>query len=269
MLVQNKSNNSAASIVLRIASGDRTAEKELVDTYYRGLFFILSRQTKNTPLAEDLVQDTFIIVIQKARRNEIKNPEKIKAFIRQTGINLLIDSTRKEKRRATYTDEDIDVHAPANEAGISKLLHSSKLLSVTTQLIGELKTSRDKDILRYYFIYDKQKSEICQALDLTPEHFDKVLFRARHRLKQLIQHKLNQVSDKQGHPSNSSLLTFVALLSFYFSNHPVNSTSIIFSTKVRESVNSYHLSNETLETDSRYLLVLIKSKSLTSMRRGV
>ena len=269
MLVKNEKDNSAASIVQRIASGDKSAERELVDTYYRGLFFILNRQVKSSALAEDLAQDTFLIVIQKARRNEIKHADKIKAFIRQTGINLLIGSIRKEKRRATFTEEDIDFNAPVDDIEISKSIHSTKLLSITTQLINELKTPRDRDILRHFFLYDKQKDEICRELDLTPEHFDRVLFRARQRLKQLIQHKLCGRQDSGHSEPISRLLTVATFLCFSIPNSSYKPATTILAEVMRESYAMEHSSNETLNTNSRYLLMIQKSTSLTSMRGSV
>lgn len=269
MLVDNENQNSANSIIERIASGDKTAEKELVSNYYRGLFFILNRQTKNASLAEDLTQETFIVVIQKARNNEIKHPEKIKTYIRQTGINLLIASVRKEKRRATFTGEDIEIHAPTNDIEISRSLHSNNILSLTTQLIDELKTPRDKEILRQFFIYDKLKDEICNELDLSPVHFDKVLFRARQRLKQLIQHKLNPQEETNNSDTVSRLLMVGILFCLDIPSSSVEPTTIFFYQIVREPQHTYHSQDITLETNSRYLLVFQESKSFTSMRRSV
>jgi len=41
-----------------------------------------------------------------------------------------------------------------------------------------------------YYAKEEEKSSICDRLELTSAHFDRVLFRARSRLKQLIDFKL-------------------------------------------------------------------------------
>jgi DNA-directed RNA polymerase specialized sigma24 family protein len=138
---RDKEISQAESIVQRIATGDKLAEQELVSTYYRGLIFILNRQT----LSEDLIQDTFILVIQKARDNGITNPAALSAFIRQIGINLLIGHKRKVTQRDSHGEDNIEIHAPTDNMEISRALHSDKLLQITSQLLNELKTPRDKE----------------------------------------------------------------------------------------------------------------------------
>ena len=206
---QNTQVEQAELLLKRIAEGDRQAEQILVDTYYRGLYFILNRQTQNHSLSEDLVQDTFIIVLQKARDNLIQNPAALAAFIRQTGVNLLIGHIRKETRRDTQGVEEIDFHSPCDGLDLSRALHSDQLLQLTAQMFEELTTQRDRDLLRCYYVYDQSKAQICQQLALSPEHFDRVLFRARQRLKRLIEDKLNIVPKPQA--ANIATLLAVAL----------------------------------------------------------
>lgn len=243
--------SQAESIVSRISLGDKLAEQELVSTYYRGLTFILNKQTQNQALSQDLAQDTFIVVIQKARDNAITNPAALSAFIRQIGINLLIGYKRKETRRNTHGVDNIEIHAPTDNMEISQALHSDKLLQITTQLLNELKTPRDKEILQSYFIYDKNKQQICQDLDLSAEHFDRVLFRARQRLKQLIQHKLG---DPQNKSANVSTLLSIGILLGVFTQQPNNLLNEnIFINPLRDNSVEQHLPIETPTTSSRYI----------------
>ena len=53
-----------------------------------------------------------------------------------------------------------------------------------------MKVERDRDILVSYYAKEEEKGSICERLDLTPANFDRVLFRARSRLKQLIDFKM-------------------------------------------------------------------------------
>ena len=45
---------------------------------------------------------------------------------------------------------------------------------------------RDREILRRYYLSDDDKQRICQDLQLTSAHFDRVLFRAKQRMRELI-----------------------------------------------------------------------------------
>jgi RNA polymerase sigma factor (sigma-70 family) len=241
----------AESIVSRIQQGDKNAEQQLVATYYRGIYFILNRQTKNPSLSEDLAQDTFILVIQKAREGIINNPAAINAFIRQIAVNLLIAYIRKESRRDTHSVEDIEIHAPTDQLEISRAIHSEKTLALVEQLINELPTDRDRNILRSYFVYDLSKQQICENLDLSLEHFDRVLFRARQRLKQLISHKFPSNSSSNGQNTINTLLSVILLIGII---EATQTTSLnLFAAVVREKQCIRHLAYETPEPSSRFI----------------
>jgi len=177
-------------LVIRIGSGDASAETELVNKYWKSLYFILNRRCNDSQLASDIAQDAFIVVISKARNGEIKMPDAIAGFIRQTGVNLLIAHFRKETRRATDTHGEVSFEIPDDKNNVERAVESRDSIKLVQQLIGEMTVDRDKDLLISYYAKEEEKSSICERLELTPAHFDRVLFRARSRLKQLIDFKL-------------------------------------------------------------------------------
>lgn len=220
------------TLLSRIAGGDRNAETELVNTYYRGLLLIINRRANNLSLSEDIVHETLIVVIKKARDNAIQNPHALPSFIRQTGINLLIGHYRKESRRDTHYVDDIDAHPSEEDADVIDALHSEQSMKLTVQLIEELNVERDRVILRDAYVYGKSKEQICNELTLPPEHYDRVLFRARQRLKQLIQHRFTPGAFKG--ISLIGIFLFSALLMF-------NVEKDNYAAKeVRDSVNKQH-----------------------------
>lgn len=188
---QAAQDDSGALMVTRIGEGDALAESALVNKYYKSLHFILMRRCNNDEqLAADIAQDAFIVVINKAREKKINSPEAIAAFIRQTGVNLMIAHFRKETRRATDTHGEVNFEVPDITSNVSRAVESNQTLDLVQQLIEEMKVERDRDILLSYYAKEEEKSSICTRLELTPAHFDRVLFRARSRLKQLIDFKI-------------------------------------------------------------------------------
>ncbi len=188
---QAAQDDSGALMVTRIGEGDALAESALVNKYYKSLHFILMRRCNNDEqLAADIAQDAFIVVINKAREKKINSPEAIAAFIRQTGVNLMIAHFRKETRRATDTYGEVSIEVPDITTNVSRAVESNQTLGLVQQLIEEMKVERDRDILLSYYAKEEEKSSICNRLELTPAHFDRVLFRARSRLKQLIDFKI-------------------------------------------------------------------------------
>ncbi|MCO7224948.1 RNA polymerase sigma factor [Pleionea sp. CnH1-48] len=234
-------------LIQRIRSGERQAEQELVTHYWQGLYFILNRRAQDPELARDIVQDAFIVVLEKARNDQIKNPAALSAFIREVGVNLLIAHYRKEKRRATDTDPDIDIRPPESSSLLNHSLHNEKLLEIVQQLMDEMKVERDREILRRYFISEQTKKEICEALDLTPAQFDRILHRARSRLKQLILFKLSGSKD----PDNTTDLLSIVLLTslsvpfMYQAESSITTNQLsFFAPQVREPQTLSHLYNQ-------------------------
>ena len=55
------------------------------------------------------------------------------------------------------------------------------------RILLELRTPRDREILTRFYLQDQDKDVICRDLSLDADQFDKVLHRARGRLKELIE----------------------------------------------------------------------------------
>jgi RNA polymerase sigma-70 factor (ECF subfamily) len=55
-----------------------------------------------------------------------------------------------------------------------------------TGVLRQLSISRDREILRRYYLSDDDKEVICRDLGLSPGHFDRVLYRAKQRMRELI-----------------------------------------------------------------------------------
>ena len=209
------------SLLEKIKLGDKQAEQALVNKYYRTLQLILTQRSSDPELAADLTQEAFIVVLNKARKGEINDPSAIGAFIRNVGVNLLIANYRKETRHKTDTSEDIDIQVTDSSQQVDDKLNREEVGELVMQMVKELPTDRDRDLLLRYFVYGHEKREVCDALELSNAHFDRVLHRARSRLKQILQHKYNvEVSNL----SISHLLTLSLLAlpttAFHGLEHP-------------------------------------------------
>ncbi len=227
---------SPESLVNRIIKGDSLAENQLVERYWKSLIYIVGRRTNDADLTQDIAQDTFLVVISKVRNGQLENPSAIGAFIRNIGINLVIAHYRKEARRKTESDENIDIQFPDKTPSIQQAFGDKKLLEIVTQVMAEMPNQRDKDLMYRFFVYGQSKKQICDEFDLTPAHFDRVLHRARTRLKQLILLKTNGNQDMV---AISSLLSVTLLIGL----SQLSDGGNLFGGSVRDIQHSAHLHN--------------------------
>lgn len=176
-----------AELVQSILDGDRQAEDAMVARYSRGVRFLLLGLTNDASRADDLHQETFRLVVEKVRAGELREPSSLPAFIRQLARNLFIAEYRKKAKSPASQSADDDVAGPPDPtpSPLTHLLHKERAGIVRT-LLAELKPERDRDILFRFFIAEQGKEEICADYGLTSLHFNRVLHRARQRLKDLL-----------------------------------------------------------------------------------
>ncbi len=171
----------------RIGAGDPAAEAELVETFSRGVVYLLRRMTGDPDLADDLHQETFRVVLERLRDSSLKEPEKLAAFIRSTARNLFIGDYRKKSRRDTHGDpERVEREADARPGQLGLVLREERARAVR-KTIADLRNDRDRQILFRFYIAEEDKETICAHLGLSSLHFNRVLFRARQRFKQVFE----------------------------------------------------------------------------------
>ena len=175
----------ARELVGRIGIGDGIAESELIERYVHSIKLILLKRTGSIQLANDLCQDTFIITLRKLRAGGLRKPQSLSAFIRQTAVNICIDHFRKEKRYVQQDDGTISRHQ-SHRDNKARRIDCQATRAVLETVLNQLVMSRDREILRRFYLADEDKARICSDLDLSSTHFDRVLYRAKHRMRELI-----------------------------------------------------------------------------------
>lgn len=190
----------ATDLVRRIAAGDAAAEAALVERYSRGLLYLLRRQGVSPELADDLHQETFRIVIERLRKRELDDPAGLAGFLRGTARNLVIAEHRKAARRKTDADPEGLEQAVNPAPGQLQTVLLDEEADIVRRLIRELPTARDQQLLMRFYVAEEEKESICSDLGLDSLHFNRVLFRARGRFKEL----LERFQERQGPAARAS-----------------------------------------------------------------
>lgn len=184
-----------AELARRIGAGNRAAEAELVKRYGSGLECLLRNRVREPTLAADLCHEALMIVIERLRSRSLDEPEKLVAFLRQTAINLAMGEARTHYRRNTHADSE-GIEALADRAPlIADRVDQDKLAQAVRDLLSELNQPRDRQILRRFYLTEESKASLCRQLDVSPEHFDRVLYRARQRFRRILESRCGDYLD--------------------------------------------------------------------------
>ncbi len=175
----------SADLVTRIGRGDREAEAQMVERYGRALLYLLKRRTGDHDLALDLRQETFRITIEKLRAEPIEEPGRLTAFLRGVAVNLVLGD-HVTTRRATTADSDVVESTPDVATSPFDRVSGEQVERAVRALLRELKTERDREILTRLYIDDEDKESICASLGVDSVHFNRVLFRAKQRFREIV-----------------------------------------------------------------------------------
>src|SRR6185295_10781050 len=99
-----------AALLAAIRAGDPRAEERLFTRFGRPVALLLDRHTRGRDEQEDLFQDTFRLLLEKLRRGEVREPEKLPGYVAHLAKNLATEHYRKAARRKTdpAPPEDLD-----------------------------------------------------------------------------------------------------------------------------------------------------------------
>jgi hypothetical protein len=56
-------------------------------------------------------------------------------------------------------------------------------------MLEEMPATRDRELLVRFYLNDEEKDAICRELNLSQEHFNRVIFRARNRFRELLEQR--------------------------------------------------------------------------------
>ena len=179
--------STPAELVARIRNGERAAEAELVARYSRGVTLILRRATAEPAVAEDLFQEIFLLLLEKIRAGELRDPDRLSGFVCSLARNMAVDYFRRRQPAETLADSGGGDSVPEPSPGpLERMMRIEDARSVR-QVLSELPSDRDREILFRFYIGEEDKGRICADLGLTALHFNRVLHRARDRFREIFQ----------------------------------------------------------------------------------
>ena len=180
-------------IVAAALTGDKQAESRMLVVLRPGVLAVLRFGAFHRWVdAEDLTQETLHIVVERVRARTIEDPRKVFSFAASTARNLALNAARKALRQQTVVDSDlVDELAQNLEMEQSELSDADDrhLAEAVMAMLEELPTERDRQMLTRFYLDGVDKQQLCRELGLSPKHFDRVLMRARSRLRTIIERR--------------------------------------------------------------------------------
>lgn len=171
---------SDEALMEQVQDGDREAFACLVDRYLARLRQFAMRLLGNADDADDVVQETFLRVWQRARTWEPGRVQ-LTTWLHRIAHNLCIDRIRRRRHTIEYDDSQSD-DAPSqleSEAAAAEL--SDRVSAALAALQERQRTALL--LCHYQGLTNRQAAEI---LEISVEALESLLARGRRRMRQIL-----------------------------------------------------------------------------------
>ena len=149
-------------LILRAQTGDRAAFDELLKSNQTAIFRYIYRIIGDYALAEDILQEVFLIVYRKIRW--LENPQLFRAWIYRIASREAFRHLKKEKNRAEQIcDDALLENFPVEEACE---IYEPELLEKLPELISKVSPA-SRAVLVLHYLEDLSLSEIAEILDIS------------------------------------------------------------------------------------------------------
>ena len=171
-----------------VVAADPTAHLAAVYRDYPGLRALILRRVRDPELAADILQDAAVTTLEKLRSGEIAQPENVGGFLYRVALNHVRNHRRKDRTAVSSADGLESLAHPDGDLEWDRVGHPEWAVAAR-RVLGELPTARDRELLVRFYLNDEEKENICGALGLTEQHFNRVIFRARNRFRALLERR--------------------------------------------------------------------------------
>jgi RNA polymerase sigma-70 factor, ECF subfamily len=155
---------------------------------YPGLRALILRRVRDADVAADILQDAAVTTLEKLRSGEIAHPENLGGYLYRVALNHLRNHRRKD-RAAVSSADSLDELRDAEDDPDWARVGRPQWASVARRMLEEMPVARDREVLVRFYLDDEDKEKICSELQLSEEHFNRVIFRARNRFRELVERR--------------------------------------------------------------------------------
>lgn len=142
-------------LIQEYLQGKKSAIETLISRHRSRVYNYILLIVKNSDLAEDIFQDTFIKVIRSLNQGRYKDNGKFVSWVLRIAHNLAIDHFRKEKQFQVLSNDDYESDifntSKLAEENIEDVMINKQITDEVKKLINELPDDqREVIMLRHY-----------------------------------------------------------------------------------------------------------------------
>jgi RNA polymerase sigma-70 factor, ECF subfamily len=179
--------------VERLREGDPSTEQHFVRYFDQLLRIKLRARRLASETIEDLRQETYIRVFLVLRRDGVRQPERLGAFVNSVCNNVLQEFYRATSR--TTGLEPSHEERPDDTIDIEAQLVTKQTKQRVREILADL-PPKDRQLLCAFFLEEKEKDEVCGQFGVNREYLRVLLHRAKDKFRVLYEKDREALSGK-------------------------------------------------------------------------
>jgi RNA polymerase sigma-70 factor, ECF subfamily len=168
-------------LAVRVARGDEAAFDELVRKYQHSVFNTIHRYVGDRSAADDIAQEVFVIVWNKA--GTFKGKSSFSTWLYRIVVNQCLQFRRRRQRRpAAVSIDAIDADNPPEALQVAEDREQAERTAAVRQALAEL-PDRQRIALVLSHYEGHTYSEIAEMMGTSVPSVESLIFRAKDELR--------------------------------------------------------------------------------------
>ena len=163
------SNLSDQELVKNYINGDNSSFEVLLNRHKNRVFAFIMSKIKNKDLSEDILQDTYVKVVNSLQKGKYNEEGKFLPWVMRIAHNLVIDHFRKQKKmQMIRSNNDFDIFDVIKDSKINadEKLIKDQIFSDLNSLIDKL-PSDQKEVLKMRYYEELSFKKIAEYFDIS------------------------------------------------------------------------------------------------------
>jgi len=161
-------------LVIKAKNGDIQALNKLIDNHKELAFSIALKHLKNKEDAEDVVQNSFIIVLKSIKK--FRNEAKFSTWLYQIIYHECIKELKRKKLKIEYIPQFVE--SDNEEINTEKTINLKDIFKVLKQ--------NEYTVISLFYLEEKSINDIARITSLSKANIKVLLHRARLKMQQAI-----------------------------------------------------------------------------------
>lgn len=165
-------------LLVRMAAGEQQALAEAIDLFLSRTVFAARRVIGDETEAEDIAQEAFVRLWQRAEEMASKPEVALSAWLKRVAVNMAIDRLRATQRLTSDDGLEDTPIAPDQLSSMTAGDASGRVIAALDML-----PDRQRTAVALFHFEDLSQQEVSERMGITEHALEGLLKRGRQRLK--------------------------------------------------------------------------------------